>query len=67
MMLNAEKCVFGVAAGKLLGFLVSHRGIEANPKKIQAIERMQLHINILDQINCTAVADVIQRYKQTIE
>jgi hypothetical protein len=24
MMLNPEKCVFGVAAGKLLGFLVSH-------------------------------------------
>jgi len=40
MMLNLEKCVFGVAAGKLLGFLVSHRGIEANPKKIQAIEKM---------------------------
>jgi hypothetical protein len=29
--LNSEKCVFGVSAGKLLGFLVSHRGIEANP------------------------------------
>ncbi|WVZ93644.1 hypothetical protein U9M48_039609 [Paspalum notatum var. saurae] len=39
MMLNPEKCVFGVAAGKLLGFLVSHQGIEANPEKIQAIER----------------------------
>ena len=28
---------FGVPAGKLLGFLVSNRGIEANPKKIKAI------------------------------
>jgi len=36
--LNPEKCVFGVSAGKLLGFLVSHRGIEANPTKIRAIE-----------------------------
>jgi len=35
--LNPEKCVFGVSAGKLLGFLVSHRGIEANPAKIRAI------------------------------
>jgi hypothetical protein len=35
--LNPEKCVFGVSAGKLLGFLVSHRGIEANPDKIRAI------------------------------
>ena len=29
--LNLEKCVFGVPSGKLLGFLVSQRGIEANP------------------------------------
>ena len=33
MMLNPDKCVFGVPAGKLLGFLVSNRGIEANPEK----------------------------------
>ena len=37
MMLNPDKCVFGVPAGKLLGFLVSNRGIEANPEKITAI------------------------------
>ncbi|KAK1649157.1 hypothetical protein QYE76_066962 [Lolium multiflorum] len=29
MMLNPLKCVFGVPDGKLLGFIVSHRGIEA--------------------------------------
>jgi hypothetical protein len=39
--LNPEKCVFGVSAGKLLGFLVSHRGIETNPDKIRAIEAMR--------------------------
>jgi hypothetical protein len=32
--LNLDKCVFGVTMGKLLGFLVSCRGIEANPEKI---------------------------------
>ena len=37
MMLNPAKCVFGVPSGKLLGFLVSERGIEANPEKIKAI------------------------------
>ena len=31
LKLNAEKCVFGVPAGKLLGFLVLSRGIEVNP------------------------------------
>jgi hypothetical protein len=39
--LNPEKCVFGVPAGKFLGFIVSHRGIEANPEKIEAIMRME--------------------------
>src|SRR3954463_5211881 len=36
MMLNPKKCVFGVPAGKLLGFIVSQRGIEVNPEKIKA-------------------------------
>jgi hypothetical protein len=39
--LNPEKCVFGVPSGKLLVFMVSHRGIEANPKKVDAIRRMK--------------------------
>jgi hypothetical protein len=39
--LNPEKCVFGVLAGKLLGFIVSHQGIEANPEKIEAVMRME--------------------------
>ena len=37
MVLNPVKCVFGVPIGKLLGFLVANRGIEANSKKIKAI------------------------------
>ena len=41
LMLNPEKCTFGVPSGKLLGFLVSHQGIEANLDKIRAIEEMQ--------------------------
>jgi hypothetical protein len=35
--LNPEKCVFGVPRGMLLSFVVSERGIEANPEKILAI------------------------------
>nr|AAT77381.1 putative polyprotein [Oryza sativa Japonica Group] len=41
LMLNPEKCTFRVPSGKLLGFLVSGRGIEANPEKIKAIENMK--------------------------
>jgi hypothetical protein len=46
--LNPDKCVFGVSAGKLLGFLVSHRGIEANLEKIKAIETMRPPARIKD-------------------
>ena len=38
--LNPEKCVFGVPKGKLLGYIMSERGIEANPEKIMAISNM---------------------------
>ncbi|CAH9081194.1 unnamed protein product, partial [Cuscuta europaea] len=34
---DPKKCTFGVQGGKFLGYMVSRRGIEANPEKIQAI------------------------------
>jgi hypothetical protein len=40
LKLNPTKYSFGMLAGQLLGFLVSARGIEANPEKIQAILTM---------------------------
>uniref|UniRef100_A0A2N9ET33 Uncharacterized protein n=1 Tax=Fagus sylvatica TaxID=28930 RepID=A0A2N9ET33_FAGSY len=40
MKLNPSKCVFGVSSGKFLGFMVSQRGIEANPDKIKAVLEM---------------------------
>ena len=39
--LNPSKCAFGVSSGKFLEFMVSHKGIEANPDKIQAILDMK--------------------------
>jgi hypothetical protein len=38
--LNPEKCVFRVPRGMLLGYIVSQRGIEPNPEKVSALERM---------------------------
>jgi hypothetical protein len=38
--LNPEKCVFSVPRGMILGFIISERGIEANPEKIAAITKM---------------------------
>jgi hypothetical protein len=46
--LNPTKCVFGVPSGKLLGFIVSNRGIEANPVKITAITDMEAPATIKD-------------------
>ena len=41
MKLNPNKCAFGVTAEKFLGYMVSQRGIEVNPKKVQAIMELE--------------------------
>ena len=38
--IKPTKCMFGISAGQLLGYLVSARGIEANPGNIQALLKM---------------------------
>ncbi|XP_020973549.1 uncharacterized protein LOC107646977 isoform X3 [Arachis ipaensis] len=40
MRLNPEKCAFGVKGGKFLGFMLTSRGIEANPEKCSAVLNM---------------------------
>ena len=42
LRLNPKKCTFGVTSGKLMGYMVSERGIEANPNKIKAILDMPM-------------------------
>ena len=37
MKLNPLKCIFGVSADRFLGFMVTQRGIEANPAQLKAI------------------------------
>ena len=46
LKLNPEKCVFGVEAGKFLGFLLTERGIEANPEKCTTIIAMRSPISV---------------------
>jgi hypothetical protein len=60
--LNLDKCVFGVSAGKLLGFLVSYRGIEANPEKIKAIEAMRPPAHIKDVQKLTGSLAALSRF-----
>ena len=41
LRLNSNKCTFGMTSEKLLGFIVSQRGIKVDPKKIKAIVEMK--------------------------
>lgn len=41
LKLNPNKYIFGVRSGKLLGYLITEQGIEANPKKIRALQNMK--------------------------
>ncbi|GAA0186758.1 hypothetical protein LIER_34046 [Lithospermum erythrorhizon] len=41
LLINPEKCSFGVTSGKFLGFMISKRGIERNLDKIEAILNME--------------------------
>ena len=40
LRLNPKKCIFGVTSGKLLGHIVTERGIDVDPYKIEAIQEM---------------------------
>jgi hypothetical protein len=41
LKMNPLKCAFGVSAGKFLGFIIHKNGIEIDPKKIEAIQKVQ--------------------------
>jgi hypothetical protein len=60
--LNPNKCVFGVPSGKLLGFIISHRGIKANPKKISAITNMRAPTCIKDVQKLTGCMAALNRF-----
>ncbi|XP_042437031.1 uncharacterized protein LOC122022992 [Zingiber officinale] len=38
--LNPQKCLFGAKSGRFLGYIVTERGIEANPSKVKALQDM---------------------------
>ena len=62
MKLNAAKCTFGVSSGKFLGFMVNHRGIEANPEKIQAIQNVQRPTNLKELLKLTGMVVALNRF-----
>ena len=62
MKLNPSKCAFGVSLGKFLRFMVSQRGIEANPDKIQAILEMEPLKNIKEVQSLTGRVVTLNRF-----
>ena len=62
MRLNLRKCMFEVTAGKFLGFMVSQRGIEVNPDKIQAIIEMALPSNVKEVQSLNGKVAALNRF-----
>ncbi|XP_058189286.1 uncharacterized protein LOC131306874 [Rhododendron vialii] len=62
MKLNSTKCAFGISLGKFLSFMVSQRGIEANPEKIQAILAMRSPRNIKEVQKLTGLVAALSRF-----
>ena len=60
--LNPSKCAFGIASGKFLGFMISQRGIEANPNKIQAILNMEPPRNVEDIQSLNGLVAAFNRF-----
>ena len=62
MKLNPEKCSFGVKSGKFLGYLVSKRGIEANPAQIKAVMEIPSPQNVKDVQKLTGRLAALTRF-----
>ena len=62
LKLNPEKCVFRVEAGKFLGFLLTERGIEANPEKCAAIIAMRNPISVKEVQQLTGRMAALSRF-----
>ncbi|PHT55362.1 hypothetical protein CQW23_03848 [Capsicum baccatum] len=62
LKLNPAKCVFGVSSGKLLGFVVSHRGIELDPSKIKAIQNLPPPKNRTEVMSLLGRLNYISRF-----
>nr|XP_025682159.1 uncharacterized protein LOC112783427 [Arachis hypogaea] len=62
MRLNPEKCAFGVRGGKFLGFILTSRGIEANPEKCKAILDMHSPTTVKEVQRLTGRLAALSRF-----
>jgi hypothetical protein len=62
LKLNPEKCVFDIHKGKVLGCLVSTKGIEVNPDKIRALVEMQDPVSVKDVQKLTGRVATLNKF-----
>jgi reverse transcriptase-like protein len=62
LKLNLAKCIIGVSVGKFLGFMVSNRGIDVNPEKIEAIQNMTSPKSVKDVQKLTGSLAALSRF-----
>jgi hypothetical protein len=62
MKLNLDKCTFGVPLGKLLRYMVSHRGIDPNPEKVSAITKMKSPESLHDVQKLTGCMAALSKF-----
>ncbi|KAL0439901.1 UNVERIFIED_CONTAM: Pro-Pol polyprotein [Sesamum latifolium] len=62
LKLNPVKCAFGIQGGRFLGFMVTQRGIEANPLKIKAIIDMKAHTCLNEVQRLTGMIAALSRF-----
>ncbi|XP_019191514.1 PREDICTED: uncharacterized protein LOC109186061 [Ipomoea nil] len=62
LRLNPKKCAFAVQGGKFLGYMVTKRGIEPNPEKVQAIIDMQPPTTVRDLQRLTGRLAALSRF-----
>ena len=62
LCMNLMKCAFRVSAGKLLGFLVHHRGISVDPTKVMAIITMKRPTTVKELKSFLARVSYINRF-----
>ena len=62
LRLNASKCSFGVGSGRFLGYMVTHRGIEVNPKQIKVINDLQAPRNPKEVQKLTGMTAALNQF-----
>ena len=62
LLLNANKYVFGVGPGKLMGYLITNQGIEVNPDQIKVVKHLQSLSNSKEVQVLTSMLATLNRF-----